>query len=97
MNKLGVLPVFHHLRFNGVHEPNIGVLTGSLIILHSSIIDELKKRMPPESLQWEQLMNSPYLIVSSTTATKTELIRVITGLFEDGFTTNLPLYFELKV
>lgn len=85
LNKLGVLPVFHHLRFNGVTEDKLGVLTGSLVILHSSVIDELRKRMPPYSLQWQQIMNTSFLQVSSSATTKTEMIRIITQLFEEGF------------
>jgi len=85
LNKLGVIPIFQHLRYSGIAEQDLAVLTGSLIILHSSVIDVLKQRTTDGDLTWEQLPDSSYLIIKPNSASKTKLIGVITSLFEDGF------------
>jgi len=85
INKLGVIPIFQHLRFNGVAEKDIAVLTGSLIIVHSSIIEVLRPLLAEDELTWEQLERSSYLILKPRSASKTKLIGVLTNLFEDGF------------
>ncbi|WP_051621371.1 DEAD/DEAH box helicase family protein [Leeuwenhoekiella sp. MAR_2009_132] len=85
INKLGVIPIFQHLRFNGIKEQYLGVLTGSLIILHSSTIDELRKHLPADAITWEQIPASSFLIIKPNATSKTLLIGAITHLFETGF------------
>ncbi|RXG17863.1 type III restriction/modification enzyme restriction subunit [Leeuwenhoekiella aestuarii] len=85
LNKLGVIPIFQHLRYSEIAEHDLAVLTGSLIILHSSVIEVLRQRTADGDLTWEQLPDSPYLIIKPNSVSKTKLIGVITSLFEDGF------------
>jgi len=85
LNKLGVIPIFQHLRYSEIAEQDLAVLTGSLIILHSSVIEVLRQRTADGDLTWEQLPDSPYLIIKPNSVSKTKLIGIITSLFEDGF------------
>lgn len=38
IDRLGVIPIFHHLRSNGIPKKEIAVLTGSLVIIHATTI-----------------------------------------------------------
>jgi len=51
LNKLGVVAIFHYLKAQGGFDSEVGVLTGSLIILHESALEELRLLMPESTLR----------------------------------------------
>ena len=43
INKIGVLPIFHYLRTSTVENEDLAVLTGSIVIIHQSLVRAFRK------------------------------------------------------
>ncbi len=85
INKIGVLPIFHHLRL-GCKNPNeIAVLSGSIVIIHHSILKAFKAITPKSEFEFTPIKNTPsHVLVSAKGQSKTQLVNHITTLFEAG-------------
>ncbi|SIQ07704.1 DEAD/DEAH box helicase family protein [Maribacter ulvicola] len=85
LNKLGVVPIFKYLlaKDNGID--TMGVLTGSLVILHENALPFLKQQLSIEELAVNAVAGSlGYIFIKVPNALKNKIAESITQLFEDG-------------
>ncbi|MBT0607875.1 DEAD/DEAH box helicase family protein [Aequorivita echinoideorum] len=91
INKLGVVPIFQFLRHTikrdselSFQKSKLAVLTGSLIIIHNSIVQKLKDKFLSDAFSQEILWDSEYVLIKPTESGKMEMVGAITQLFEQG-------------
>ncbi|HNP68946.1 MAG TPA: DEAD/DEAH box helicase family protein [Aequorivita sp.] len=92
INKLGVVPIFQHLR-NAIkrdeslklQKDKLAVLTGSLILIHNSLVDELTAKISAEAFTQSILWDTEYIVINPTVSGKKEMVSAMTQLFEEGF------------
>ncbi|WP_432412200.1 DEAD/DEAH box helicase family protein [Rasiella sp. SM2506] len=91
INKLGVVPIFQFVR-NAIEkeadfplkQEKLGVLTGSLIIIHNSVVDELSAIISVENFSQEILWETEFVIIKPNVAGSKEMVSAMTQLFETG-------------
>jgi superfamily II DNA or RNA helicase len=85
LNKLGVVSIFHYLMAQNGFESQVGVLTGSLIILHRTALEELQRLMPESNLKTEALhVVENYYYTRVPESGKNKIVAAVTQLFEEG-------------
>ena len=92
INKLGVVPIFQHLR-NAIkndkglklQKSKLAILTGSLILIHNSLVDELSAQISLEAFTQSILWDTEYIIIKPTERGKKEMVNAMTQLFEEGY------------
>ncbi|WP_240628386.1 DEAD/DEAH box helicase family protein [Tenacibaculum singaporense] len=85
IKKLGVIPIFHHVRTTTQNKNSLAVLTGSLVIIHSSNIAKLGLIDTIENYNYTPLKSdTEFVILSSKNSSKHSIVEVITQLFELG-------------
>ncbi|WGH76416.1 DEAD/DEAH box helicase family protein [Tenacibaculum tangerinum] len=85
IKKLGVVPIFHHVRTALKNKNNVAVLTGSLVIIHSSTIAKLGLIDAIDNYNYTPLKSdTEFVILSNTNAAKRTIVETITQLFELG-------------
>ncbi len=85
LNKLGVVSIFQYLRTKSNLKKHIGVLTGSLVIIHNSILSELKKEIKTEINSKALKVDPDFIIISVSDSSKNTIVAAITSLFQNGF------------
>lgn len=91
INKLGVVPIFQYVR-NAIKndtafplkQEKLAVLTGSLVIIHNSIVDELSVLISAEDFSQEILWETEFISIKPNVAASKEMVGAITQLFEKG-------------
>lgn len=81
INKLGVLPIFHYLRVYLKNKKRIAVLTGSLVIIHVSVLKKFKQFHKIDKEIGNILLADDEFIIIPQSA---NLVETITKLFESG-------------
>lgn len=84
IDRLGVLPIFHHLRSNGIPKKEIAVLTGTLVIIHASTIAAFEKFEPIENYSFLPLESDAEFVEIIPRVGANHLVNTITKLFENG-------------
>ena len=85
LNKLGVVSIFHFLMAQDGFDTQVGVLTGSLIILHRTALEELRLVMPESDLKTEALdFVEDYYFIKVPESGKNKIVAAVTKLFENG-------------
>lgn len=89
ISKLGVIPIFEHLRRHAQHKRKMGVLTGSVVFIPSSakkrFTELFTARNAVEAVLNPLQYDDAYLEVRINDISKKDIIYVITRLFEEGF------------
>ncbi|WP_026451196.1 DEAD/DEAH box helicase family protein [Aequorivita capsosiphonis] len=92
INKLGVVPIFQYLRHTiksetglNLQKSKLAVLTGSLILIHNSLVDELTAKISLDAFTQSILWDTEYIIITPTLNGKKEMVSAMTQLFEEGF------------
>lgn len=86
IKKLGIIPIFHHIRITTKNKNNLAVLTGSLVIIHSSIIAKLGLIDIVENYTYIPLKSdTEFVILSSKNVSNNTITETITKLFELGY------------
>lgn len=83
INKIGVIPIFHFIKQSFPETPSIAVLTGSIVIIHNSILERFKSYAEAHSFSFSAL-DSNFLSVSGSQNNQKAIISIITRLFEAG-------------
>ena len=95
INFMGVVPIFEHLRKRFPVKIELGILTGSLIIIPSiskSVFQQIisEKNIPITDFSFRSLPHdSGYLEINATGKSNSELVAIITALFSRGAITVL--------
>ncbi|TVZ21730.1 type III restriction/modification enzyme restriction subunit [Dokdonia sp. Hel_I_63] len=94
INKLGVVPIFHHLRHSlaqvvershGINKlEKLAVLTGTLVIVHKHLEREIVKVLSNDDYTITPLDGTDFIIVKTKERAKSIIVSVITQLFTDG-------------
>ncbi|TVZ16303.1 DEAD/DEAH box helicase family protein [Maribacter sp. MAR_2009_72] len=85
LNKLGVVPIFKYILAKQTGDEKLGVLTGSMVIVHENALPNLKQLLTIEKLQVHPVEGSVgYLFIQVPEARKNKIAESITQLFEDG-------------
>ncbi len=91
INKLGVVPIFQYLLHKIKNDPNyplqlskLGVLTGSLVIIHNSLVDNLSRIISAENFSQEVVHDSEFVIIKANTQANKHMVGAMTQLFESG-------------
>src|SRR5690606_18723237 len=81
INKLGVVPIFQHLRnaikndeFLKLRKNKLAVLTGSLILIHNSLVNELTAKISAEAFTQSILWDTEYILINPTASGKKEMV-----------------------
>jgi superfamily II DNA or RNA helicase len=85
IKKLGVVPIFHHVRTTTKNKSTLALLTGSLVIIHSSNIAKIGLIDTIENYNYTPLKSdTEFVILSSKNSSKHTIVEAITQLFELG-------------
>lgn len=85
LNRIGVIPIFHYIRTSELPNEEVAVLTGTLVIIHSSAIELFKKIESSNNYSFIPLEidNEFVEIVSKSGAN--HLVDILTRMFELGY------------
>ncbi|MEO0527965.1 MAG: DEAD/DEAH box helicase family protein [Bacteroidota bacterium] len=85
LNKLGVVSIFQYLRTSIPNKEHLGVLTGSLVILHLSAFIEFERRTNKAFFRSAPMDVAPdFYMISSHGKGKNSIVATVTRLFEEG-------------
>ena len=85
LNKLGVVPIFKYILAKQFVKDTLGVLTGSLVILHENALPHLKQLLVIDKLVINPVEGSEgYVYIQVPDQLKNIITECITQLFEDG-------------
>ena len=85
IDKIGVIPIFKHLKYEAKLSEDLAVLTGSIVIIHKSILDDLLALEDRNNLSISTLEIESYFIeITPNTVAKKSIVTNITKLFENG-------------
>lgn len=91
INKLGVVPIFKYILYQIKKEAQyplriekIAVLTGSLIIIHNTLVDALSRLISSQNFSQEKLPDSVFVIIKPNTQGNEDIVSAMTQLFETG-------------
>jgi superfamily II DNA or RNA helicase len=85
INRIGVVSIFQFVRCNTEYKKDLAVLSGSLVIIHTSILSALESIESCDHFSFSALeIDDDFLIVSTKNKTKNSIVSVITNLFENG-------------
>jgi superfamily II DNA or RNA helicase len=86
VNRLGVLPIFQHLRTSLKRIDSIGVLSGTMVIIPKECLLVLEKLHPTKNYKGTSLLcDENYVNITISTKVKSDLVADITQLFELGY------------
>lgn len=80
IDRLGVLPIFHRLR-KILPKNEIAVLTGSIVIVHNDLKNEISKQV---ECSFESLEVDNEFYVVKINGSSNQIVKIITNLFEQG-------------
>ncbi|GAA3631439.1 DEAD/DEAH box helicase family protein [Flavivirga jejuensis] len=85
INKIGVIPIFQYLRVHFSNKETLAVISGSLVIIHNTILKAFNLIEDCDSFTFTPLpVDNEFLIVTSKKRTKHSIVNIITKLFENG-------------
>lgn len=85
INKIGVIPIFQYVKNRCSNNEELAVITGSLVIIHKSILDAFNSISSIKNFSFSPLDgNSSFLQVASRIKSEKSIVQIITELFENG-------------
>ncbi len=85
INKIGVIPIFHFLRNYCKKKEELAVLSGSLVIIHKSILKAFNSLENSNDFSFSPLqIDNEFVLVSSKNKIKKGIVNAVTALFEKG-------------
>ncbi len=85
INKIGVIPIFQHLRCYYEKKEELAVLTGSIVIVHKLALKAFNAIENTANFSFSPLqVDSEFLMVSSKKKTNNGMVSILTQLFENG-------------
>lgn len=85
LQKLGVVSIFQYLRTTVAFKKDIAVLTGSLVILHTSAVDDFQELVKSNEFNTVPLHgDDEFVLLNSSGGFKNTIVASITRLFQDG-------------
>lgn len=85
INKLGVLPIFHHIRVSLLNTSTIAVLTGSLVIVSTLIYEMICQNLGSSNFTHAPLSSDKeFVIIKAKNKVCDTLVEIVTDLFQKG-------------
>ncbi|MDE0597561.1 MAG: DEAD/DEAH box helicase family protein [Dokdonia donghaensis] len=94
INKLGVIPIFHHLLYSLEQHPDrwqgkdklekLAVLTGTIIIVHKTLVAQITETLDSDDFTHDALGDTAFVIVRPREKVKSQMVSLMTALFTDG-------------
>ncbi|GAA4235589.1 hypothetical protein GCM10022291_17890 [Postechiella marina] len=85
INKIGVLPIFQYVKNYCTHNEDLAVLTGSVVIIHKSILNAFAEIEPLHNFSFVALdHDEAFLEVSPKSKVEKSIVEILTQLFENG-------------
>ena len=85
INKIGVLPIFKYIKNYCSNNEELAVLTGSVVIIHKSILDAFESIESLTNFSFSPLdVDHSFLQVTSKTKAEKSIVEILTQLFENG-------------
>ncbi len=88
LTKIGVIPIFEKLRKEAPSGIRLGVLTGSIVILHKSVLEILEKETGNRGIDNLCFSQYPgekdYLIIKLNARIRNIIVQIVTKIFESG-------------
>ena len=85
INKIGVLPIFQYIKNKCSKNEELAVLTGSIVIVHKSILNAFEAIEPIKHFSFSPLeIDNSFLLITSKTKAKNSIVHILTELFEKG-------------
>ncbi|RMB58058.1 DEAD/DEAH box helicase [Dokdonia sinensis] len=94
INKLGVVPIFHHLRQSLEQHPErwqgknklekLAVLSGSLVIIHQTLEAKITQALASEDYTLAPLAGTQFTIIKPRESAKNQIVSVMTAMFTAG-------------
>ncbi|WP_178986316.1 DEAD/DEAH box helicase family protein [Winogradskyella helgolandensis] len=85
IDKIGVLPIFQYVRHYCDKPEELAVLSGSIVILHQSILMAFEAIESLDNFSFSPLqIDASFLLVTTKGKSKNSIVSIITQLFESG-------------
>ncbi|WP_343589772.1 DEAD/DEAH box helicase family protein [Flavobacterium sp.] len=88
LNRLGVIPIFEKLRRENIENKKIGVLTGSIIIIPSSVYNDFEVRATNCGISKINSsivpFDSNYVLIHQTEQLTHYIVHIVTQIFQSG-------------
>ena len=90
LNRIGVVPIFEKLRRQNLHDIKLGILSGTLVVIPKSSLEQFRDILGKSDIDEEKLKIKPlecdlnYCLVDIQGQDKQKIVRLITKLFSDG-------------
>ncbi|WP_040280668.1 DEAD/DEAH box helicase family protein [Psychroserpens damuponensis] len=85
INKIGVIPIFQYVRLYCDHPEELAVLSGSIVIIHNSILSAFELITSLENFSFSELeIDNAFVLVTAKGKSKNTIVNIITQLFENG-------------
>ncbi|WP_299098038.1 DEAD/DEAH box helicase family protein [uncultured Winogradskyella sp.] len=86
IDKIGVLPIFQYIRQYCEKPEDLAVLSGSIVIIHHSILRHFKAIETLDHFSFSPLqIDESFLLVTSKGKPENSIVSIITQLFEAGY------------
>lgn len=89
LNRIGVVPIFEHLRRNLASGVRLGVLSGSVVIVPVLALDAFEEAAATkgiDAVSWMYLpFDKDYAIINTTESIKHQIVHIFTRVFEAGW------------
>lgn len=90
IDKMGLVPIFHYLKNSKVDCSKLALLSGSLVIIHRSCLEALRKEYFLKDTQLKEIdKDADFVQIIPSSSKGQSLVSVITSLFEKGVITIL--------
>lgn len=85
IDKIGVLPIFQYVRAYCKNPKELAVLSGSIVIIHQSILNAFETVEPLDNFSFSPLqIDESFLLVTPKGKSENSIVSIITQLFEAG-------------
>ncbi len=90
LNKIGVVPIFEHLRRSGLKGPKLGILTGSLIVVPADCMPMVQAVASEMGLDGSHVRSNPipyddsYVRLEITGESRQRVVHLVTEVFGRG-------------
>ncbi len=85
LNKLGVVSIFQYLRIKSGHKQHLAILTGSLVVLHKTVVEDFEKVLGEGSFGKQPMVaDTDFITISAFGNAKNNIVAAVTELFQKG-------------
>ncbi|CAM1340584.1 DEAD/DEAH box helicase family protein [Tenacibaculum amylolyticum] len=85
IQKIGVIPIFYHLKNQIFYPKSLAVLSGSIVLIHHTILEYVAEIDTIENYQISYLKSDHnFVTIASKSSSQKNIVEIITELFEKG-------------